>query len=344
MNDESNTKTYRALQATGAGRLELVDLPVRAPGAGEVRLRVEACGVCHTDVVTLQASFPGLELPRVPGHEVVGRIDALGAGVSDWKIGQRVGVGFLGGRCGRCNSCRSGDFVNCERQLLTGIHRDGGYAEVMLADQNGLVAIPSELSSVEAAPLLCAGVTTFNALTRSRARAGDLVAIQGIGGLGHLAVQYARRMGFHTVAVARGAEKADLAKALGAHVYIDSDAEDPAAALQALGGAQVVLSTVSNPTAMSQMLAGLGRRGQLMVVGAGPEPMPVSTFGLLFGERSIAGSNTGSPFNIEDSLKFSVLQEVRARIETVPLEDAARAYNRMLKNEARFRMVLTPSA
>lgn len=332
--------TYRAYQAIGGGKLELVERPVEPPPAGAVRIAVEACGVCHTDVLTIEGGFPGLVHPRVPGHEAVGRIDALGDGVARWAVGDRVGVGFLAGRCGVCLSCRRGDFVNCTNQGLTGIHRDGGYAEMMIASEHALAAIPDDLSATDAAPLQCAGVTTFNGLRKSIARPGALIAVQGVGGLGHLAVQYARNMGFRTAAIARGASKRALALSLGAHHYVDSAAEDPAAALQALGGAAVIVATASDPATFGPLLGGLAPRGQLIVVGAGQNPMSFHVGALLFGERTITGTNTGSPLDIEDALRFSLQQEVRAMIETVPFADAPAAYARMLANEARFRMVL----
>ncbi|WP_095987380.1 alcohol dehydrogenase [Cystobacter fuscus] len=334
--------TYRAVQALGGGRLELVERPLPRPGPGQVLLTVEACGICHTDALTVEGGFPGLEYPRVPGHEVVGHIAAVGERVAArWKVGQRVGVGFLSGRCGECESCRRGDFVNCASQPLTGIHFDGGYAEAMIADQHGLVAIPEEFSAVDAAPLLCAGVTTFNALRKSPARQGDLVVIQGIGGLGHLGIQFARHMGYRTVAIARGAGKKAMALELGAHHYIDSAAEDPAKALQALGGASVIVATASSPASMGPLLGGLKSQGRLVIVGAGAEPLQVPVTELLFGERSISGSNTGSPVEAEDMLNFSLLRDIRARIETLPLARAAEGYAKMMRNEARFRMVLT---
>src|SRR6267142_5037570 len=271
-------RTYKAVEVTRPGVFTLTQRRLTEPAAGKVRLRVEACGICHTDGGTVYNAFPGLTLPRVPGHEVVGRIDALGEGVSGWKIGQRVGVGFLGGHCGQCQSCRRGDFVNCTNQPISGAHFDGGYAEVMMAFPNGLVAIPDRLSSVDAAPLLCAGLTTFNALRRSAAIPGDLVAILGIGGLGHLGVQFAAHMGFKVVAVARGAEKEQLAKKLGAQHYIDSNAGDPAAALKALGGAQLILATASDSKSMSTLMGGLAPRGRMIVLGAAPEPIQVSPF------------------------------------------------------------------
>jgi propanol-preferring alcohol dehydrogenase len=335
-------ETYRAVQVTEPGRLALAELPLPTPGPGQVRVRVEACGVCHTDAVTVEGMMP-VDFPRVPGHEVVGRIDAVGDGVTDWAVGRRVGVGYLGGHCGQCARCRRGDFVNCLDQPLTGMHVDGGYAEALVVRESGLVAIPDELDSVEAAPLLCAGLTTFNALRNSGARAGDLVAVLGIGGLGHLGVQYARRMGFRVVAIARGAEKEALALELGAHLYIDSVAQDAAAELTKLGGARLILATASSAPAMSALIPGLAPGGELLVVGADAEPVRVATTDLLFGERSVRGALTGSSADNEDTLAFSVLQDVRARIEVVPLAEAPAAYARMMSNQARFRMVLDMS-
>jgi alcohol dehydrogenase, propanol-preferring len=338
----NDVETYRAVQAIEPGRFALAELPLPTPGPGQVRVRVEACGVCHSDAVTVEGWLP-VSFPRVPGHEVVGRIDGLGDGVTDWAVGQRVGVGYLGGQCGHCARCRRGDFVNCLEQPVTGMHVDGGYAEVLVARESGLVAIPEELDSVEAAPLLCAGLTTFNALRDSGARAGDLVAVLGIGGLGHLGLQYARRMGFRVVAIARGAEKEALALELGAHAYIDSVAQDATAELTRLGGARLILATASSAEAMSALIPGLAPGGDLVVVGADTEPIRVSTTDLLFGERSLDGSLTGSAADNEDTLAFSVLQDVRARIEVVPLDDAPAAYARMMSNQARFRMVLDMS-
>lgn len=337
-------QTYRAVQAIGGGKLELATLPMREPGAGEVRIRVEACGICHTDVLTVDGGYPGIAYPRVPGHEVVGRIDALGTGVQQWRVGQRVGIGFLGGSCGHCESCRRGDLINCRNQVLSGIHYDGGYAEVMIAKDRGLVSIPDDMSAIEAAPLLCAGVTTFNALRKSPALAGELVVIHGLGGLGHLAVQFARYMGFRTVVVARGADKAELAMKLGAHAYIDSEAENAAKALRKMGGASVVVATVSSTAAMAPLIGGLKPHGQLAVVGAGVEPLKVNVGDLIFGERSIIGINTGSPIEIEDTLGFSQLQNIRAMTEAFPLERVVEAYERMHGNKARFRVVLTMGA
>jgi D-arabinose 1-dehydrogenase-like Zn-dependent alcohol dehydrogenase len=337
------SQTYRAIQVSKPKELELVERAVIEPPPGKVRIRVEACGVCHSDAATVEGGvFPGMIYPRVPGHEAVGKIDAVGEGVLDWKVGQRVGVGFLGGHCGQCKLCRRGDFVNCQRQPFSGIHYDGGYAEVMIASQSGLAAIPDELSSADAAPLLCAGLTTYNALRNSPARPGDLVVVQGIGGLGHLGVQFAARMGFRVVAVARGAEKASLAKQLGAHHYIDSQAEDPVAILRSLGGANLVLATASNSKSMSVLIDGLAPRGQMIVVGIpdGSDPIEVRPAQLCFGSRSIEGALTGSAIDNEETLAFSALESIRPMIETVPLEKAADAYGRMLRNEARFRMVL----
>jgi alcohol dehydrogenase, propanol-preferring len=334
--------TYRAVRAVEPGRLELTELETPEPSPGQVRIRVEACGICHSDTATVEGLFP-ISFPRSPGHEVIGRIDAVGEGVTGWMAGQRVGVGYLGGHCGVCARCRRGDFVGCVNQEVTGVQHDGGYAEVMLARASGLVSVPDELSSVEAAPLLCAGLTTFNALRDSSARSGDLVAILGIGGLGHLGVQYARKMGFRTVAIARGAEKAQLAKELGAHIYLDSTTQDVAAELAALGGAQVILATASSAPAMSSAFTGLIPGGQMISVGYDTEPVEVGLADLLFAERSLVGSLTGSSADNEDTLAFSVLQDVRAKIEVVSLQDAPAGYARMLANQARFRVVIDMS-
>jgi alcohol dehydrogenase, propanol-preferring len=332
--------TYQAVQAVAPGRLELVRKPIRDPGPGEVRIRVEACGVCHSDSGTVDALFP-IDWPRVPGHEAVGRIDALGAHVQGWVVGQRVGVGFLGGSCGYCEYCRGGDLVNCRNQEFTGIHRDGGYAEMLIARASGLMSIPDDLSSVDAAPLLCAGITTFSALRNAPAKAGDLVAVLGIGGLGHLGVQYARQMGFEVAAIARGADKAELAKKLGAHHYIDSAATDPAAALQALGGAKVILVTASFGKTVAATFKGLRPGGVSIVLGVGPEPIEASSIDLIFGSRKLEGALTGDPATGDATLRFSALTGVSAMIETFPLEEAAAAYAKMLAGKARFRVVLT---
>jgi propanol-preferring alcohol dehydrogenase len=314
------------------------------PGPGQVRLRIEACGVCHSDSATVDGDFPGVSYPRVPGHEAVGRIDALGPGVQGWAVGQRVGVGFLAGYCGYCEFCRNGDLVNCRNQEYTGIHHDGGYAEVMLAKASGLVSIPKDLLSVDAAPLLCAGLTTFGALRNAPAKAGDLVAVLGIGGLGHLAVQYARHMGFEVAAIAQGANKAELAKKLGAHHYIDSAAVDPATALQELGGASVILITASGGKTVSASFKGLRPGGVSIDLGVGPEPIEVSATDLIFGSRRLEGALTGNPATGDATLRFSALSGVSAMIETIPLERAAEGYAKMMAGKARFRMVLTMGA
>jgi len=309
-------------------------------GPGKVRIRVEACGVCHSDSATVEALFP-IEWPRVPGHEVVGRIDALGSDVQGWAVGQRVGVGFLGGSCGYCEFCRNGDLVNCRNQEYTGIHHDGGYAEVMIAKSSGLMSIPDDLSSVDAAPLLCAGLTTFSALRSAPAKAGDLVAVLCIGGLGHLGVQYARHMGFEVAAIARGGDKVELARKLGAHHYIDSAATDPAEALQALGGAKVVLITASGGKTVAETFKGLRPGGVSILLGVGPEPIEVSGMDLVFGSRKLEGALTGDPATGDATLRFSALSGISAMIETVPLERAADAYAKMMAGKAHFRMVLT---
>lgn len=337
--------TYKAVEVTAPGTLRVVERPIHEPGAGQVRIRVEACGICHSDVLAVEGLLPNAEFPRVPGHEAVGRIDALGAGVTGgWKVGQRVGVGFLGGNCGQCAQCRRGDFVNRLHQQFTGTTNDGGYAEVMYAAASGLSAVPDELKSVDAAPLLCAGLTTFNALRNSRARAGDLVAVQGVGGLGHLAVQYARHMGFRVAAIARGQSKQELAVRLGAHHYIDSEATDPAKTLQQLGGATVILATASSSKSHSGLLGGLRPGGSVLVVGLDFGPIEIGSTDLVLGERSVDGSKTGSAQDGEDTLAFSVLQNIRPMIETAPLEQAADAYARMMQGKARFRMVLVTGA
>jgi len=331
--------TYRAIEVSRPGQFSEVSRPLLDPGPGQVRIRVEACGVCHSDSATVEGLFP-IDWPRVPGHEVVGRIDALGSGVQGWAVGQRVGVGFLGGSCGYCEFCRNGDLVNCRNQEFTGIHHDGGYAEVMVAKASGLVTIPDGMSSADTAPLLCAGLTTFNALRNAPATAGDLVAVLGIGGLGHLGVQYGRRMGFEVVAIGRGIESAELAKKLGAHHYIDSAATDPAAALQALGGAKVILITASGGRTVAATFKGLRPGGVSIDVGVGPEPIELTSMDLIFGERKVAGSLTGNPATGDATLRFSALSGVSAMIETVPLDQAAAAYAKMMAGQARFRMVL----
>lgn len=336
--------TYKAVEVYEPGKLRLVERPVPQPGTDQVRIRVESCGICHTDAATVMGIYPGLMLPRVPGHEVVGRIEALGAGVSQWKIGQRVGVGLIGGEDGVCEPCRRGDTVNCQNPVVLGVNVDGGYAEVMIAEARGLASVPEELNSAEAAPLLCAGVTTYNALRNAGLRAGDLVAIQGIGGLGHLGVQFARHMGFRTVAIGRGREKEKLAKDLGAHVYIDTAVDDAAAVLQRMGGARAILATATSGDAMGPLVSGLAARGKFIVVGVPQEPIQLNAFPLVFGGRSVYGSLTGTPIDSEDALAFSVLENIRPMIESVALEHAAEGYARMMEGKARFRMVLVTKA
>lgn len=332
----------RAVQVTSAnGPFELVERDVPEPAAGHVRIKIQACGVCHSDAFTKTGGFPGIRYPRVPGHEVVGIVDKVGDGVPGWRAGQRVGVGWHGGHCGHCASCRRGDFITCANGQIPGISYDGGYADYMIAPFEALAAIPDELKAAEAAPLLCAGITTYNALRNSGARSGDVVAVLGIGGLGHLGVQFAARMGCRTVAIARGADKGPLARKLGAHHYLDSVAQDFAAELQKLGGARVILSTVTASKAMSAAAAGLGVGGKLMVVGASPEPIEVSPLLLIGGRRSIQGWPSGTSSDSEDTLAFSTLSGIRPMIETMPLEKAPEAYERMMSGAARFRMVIT---
>jgi alcohol dehydrogenase/propanol-preferring alcohol dehydrogenase len=327
--------------ASAGGPLELVEREIPEPKRGEVRLRVEACGICHSDSFTKEGAFPGIEFPRAPGHEVAGRIDAVGEGVEGWSEGQRAAVGWHGGHCGHCDSCRRGDFVTCQiSPLVPGICYDGGYPYYIIAPAGAPAAIPDGLSAVDAGPLMCAGITTFNALRHSGAQPGDLVAILGIGGLGHLGVQFAAKMGFETVAIARGEDKGPLAKELGAHHYIDSTAEDPAKALTALGGAKVVLATVTSGKAMAATIDGLGIDGKLVVLGAA-DAIEVSPLQLIMARRSIAGWPSGRSIDSEDTLAFSMLQGVRPMNEVYPLERADEAYARMMSGDARFRVVLT---
>ena len=334
--------TYRAIEAYEPGRMRLVHRPIPEPGPGQVRIRVEACGICHTDFIVVEGvQVPGVTWPRVPGHEVVGRIEALGEGVRHWEMGKRVGVGLFGGECGHCEPCRRGDAIHCQNPVYVGLAVDGGYADILIAEARGLASVPDEISSDEAAPLLCAGVTTYNALRNAELRAGDLVAIQGVGGLGHLGIQYARKMGFKVVAIARGAEKEELAKNLGAHIYIDSVRENAAEALQKLGGAKAILATASNAESMGPLFPGLAARGRLIVAGSDGQNVSVNSMDLLFGGRVVAGTLTGTAIDEEDTLQFGALTDIHPMIETMPLEKAAEAYARMMNNEARFRMVLT---
>ena len=324
------------------GPLEMVEREIPEPGAGQVRIKVEACGICHSDSMTKEGLWPGIQYPRVPGHEIAGVVDAVGAAVAGWKEGQRVGVGWHGGHCGYCDSCRRGDFVTCQvAPQVPGIAYDGGYAEYMIAPASALAGIPEGLSAVDAGPLMCAGITTFNSLRNSGARPGDLVAILGIGGLGHLGIQFAAKMGFRTVAIARGMDKEPLARKLGAWSYIDSKTQDPAAELLKLGGAKVVLATVTSGDAMSATLGGLGVNGKLVILGAAAEPLQVPGIPLLLGRRSIMGWPSGSSIDSQDTLSFSLLTGVRAMNEVFPLERAAEAYEHMMSGKARFRAVLT---
>jgi len=323
------------------GPLELVEREIPQPSAGQVRIKVQACGVCHSDSVTKQGLFPNIQYPRVPGHEVIGSVDAIGSGVAGWSAGQRVGVGWHGGNCGYCDACRRGDAFACETEtLMTGVTSDGGYAEYMIAPATALARVPDDLSSVEAAPLMCAGITTFNALRNSGARPGEVVAVLGLGGLGHLGVQFAAKMGFETIAIARGQDKAPLARQLGAHHYIDSRAEDPAAALQKFGGAKVILATATSGAAMDAVQGGLAVRGTLLIVGV-PESLNIAPQLLIFGSRSITGWYSGTSIDSQQTLAFSALTGVRSMNEVYPLARAAEAYDRMMSGEARFRVVLT---
>jgi D-arabinose 1-dehydrogenase-like Zn-dependent alcohol dehydrogenase len=323
------------------GDFQIVEREIPKLGAGEVRIKVQACGVCHSDVLTKEGLWPGIQYPRVPGHEVAGIIDEVDAGVSEWKKGQRVGVGWHGGHDGTCLQCRRGDFGNCQNLKIAGISYDGGYQQYMLAPVEALTAIPETLSDAEAAPLLCAGITTFNALRHSGAFPGDLVAVQGIGGLGHLGIQFANKFGYKVAAIGRGSENAALAQKLGASVYIDSKSTNAAEALQKLGGARVILATAPNSKAMSELINGLGPNGKLMVVGATFDPIEVTPIQLISGSRTIQGWNSGTPADSEDTLRFAELTGVRPLIETYPLEKAAEAYARMMSGNAQFRVVLT---
>lgn len=335
-------KKMRVVQvARPKAPLEIVERDIPEPGAGTVRLKVEACGVCHSDSFTVEGSFPGIEYPRVPGHEVIGIVDALGAGVTEFAAGQRVGVGWSAGYDGTCDACRRGDFFACRMGRVTGISSDGGYAEYMIARSEALARVPEGLVPAEAAPLLDAGLTTFNALRNSGARAGDLVAVLGVGGLGHLGVQYAAKMGFRTVAIAPGRETESLAKELGAAHFIDNVERDPAAELQKLGGARAILATAPSAPAISAMLGGLGIHGRLIVVGVPAKPLEASVMTLIAGERSIEGWSSGTSIEAQDTLAFSQLAGVRSMNEFFPLERAAEAYARMMSGKMRFRGVLT---
>jgi alcohol dehydrogenase/propanol-preferring alcohol dehydrogenase len=335
----------RAVQVSEpGGDFELVEREVPTPGPGEALVRVHACGVCHSDMFAKEGGYPGVSHPLVPGHEIAGEISALGDGVKGWEVGQRVGVGWFGGNCGYCEWCRRGSLIDCENMEIPGVTADGGYADYVVVRATGLASMPDELSAAEAAPLLCAGITTFNALRRSNARGGDRVAVLGVGGLGHLAVQFAVKLGYETVAVARGAEKERLARKLGAHHYVDSTAGDPAQALLALGGVDLILSTVTSSDAMAALFGGLRPNGTLLVVGASMDPIAVPAAMLIGGSKTITGHASGTARDSEDTLNFSVLSGVRPMIETMALESAAQAYEKMMNGDARFRMVLTIGA
>ena len=334
------TMKVAQISKPGAG-FQVVERDIPNPGAGHVRIKVQACGVCHSDVLTVEGAWPGIQYPRVPGHEVAGIIDEVGAGVSVWKKGQRVGVGWHGGQDNTCPECRRGDFRNCRNLKIAGVSYDGGYEEYMVAPVEALVSIPDSLTDAEAAPLLCAGITTYNALRHSGAFPGDLVAIQGIGGLGHLGVQFANKFGYKVAAIGRGSENAALAKKLGASVYIDSKATNAAEALQKLGGAKVILATAPNSKAMSELIDGLGPNGKLMVIGATFDPIEVTPLQLIGGSKSTQGWAAGTPADSEDTLRFAELSGVRPMIENYPLEKAAEAYARMMSGKAEFRVVLT---
>ena len=325
------------------GNFEVVDRPTPQPGRGQVRIKVEACGICHSDALVKDGHWPGLQYPRVPGHEIAGRIDAVGQDVTQWKPGQRVGVGWHGGHCFKCDPCRRGDFVNCVNLQVTGIHFDGGYQEYMIVRAEAVALIPDDLPADEAAPLLCAGITVYNALRNSGARAGDLVAVQGIGGLGHLGIQYARQMGFRTVAIGRGGDKQPLAEKLGAREYIDTNNGSAAEALKKMGGAQVILATAPDSKSMSALVDGLGPNGTLMIVGAGMESLTITPLQLIMGRRSMRGWASGTARDSQDTLEFSAFSGVRPMIERYPLEKAAEGYNQMITGKARFRVVLTMS-
>jgi D-arabinose 1-dehydrogenase-like Zn-dependent alcohol dehydrogenase len=322
-------------------RLEFVETQMREPGPGSVRIRIEACGICHSDALTVNGLWPGIVFPRAPGHEIAGTIDALGDGITEWKRGDRVGVGWHGGHCGACDRCRRGDFITCRRLEIPGISYDGGYQEYATVPAVALARIPNELTAAEAAPLMCAGVTTYNALRHGPARPGDLVAILGIGGLGHLGVQYAAKMGFETVAIARGDDKKQLARDLGANHFIDSRSSDVGAELQRLGGAKVVLATVTSAKAMEPAVSGLAIDGQLLVVGASGEPLTLNATAMIGTRSGVRAWPSGTCVDSENAMNFSVLAGIRAYIETMPLERAQDAYDRMMSGAARFRMVLT---
>ena len=335
-----STKMKAAQISKAGGDWELIERDILEPGAEQVRVKVEACGICHSDALVKEGLWPGLQYPRVPGHEVAGHIDAIGDNVTSWTKGDRIGVGWHGGHCFVCKQCRRGDFAMCINRKVTGIDFDGGYAEYMIAPANALAAIPDELPADQAAPLMCAGVTVFNALRNSGARAGDVVAVHGIGGLGHLGVQYARRMGFTTVAINRGNDKQELARKLGAHHYIDATATDPAAELQKLGGASVILATAPNAQAISALVEGLSPSGKLLVPAAPAEPLTINVLSLIMGRRSVAGWYSGTANDSQDTMEFSALNDVQPMIEKYSLDRVAEAYEQMHSGKVRFRVVL----
>ncbi|MGA3324597.1 MAG: alcohol dehydrogenase [Terriglobia bacterium] len=330
--------------ARPGGPIELVEHEVPQPGFGEVLVRVQACGICHSDAFTKEGHWPGIKYPRVPGHEIAGVVDEVGGGVTGWRKGQRVGVGWYGGHCGHCPACRRGDFINCEYLPIPGITYDGGYEEYMVAPADALALLPDGISAEEAAPLLCAGITTYNALRHSGARPGDLVAIQGVGGLGHLGIQFANKFGYKVAAVSRGVDNAALARKLGAHHYIDSQASNPAEELKKLGGARVILATAPSGKAMTALVDGLGTDGKMVVVGASMEPIQVTPIQLIGGRKSLQGWPAGTSADSEDTLNFAVLSGVRPMIEKFPLDRAHEAYDRMMSGKAEYRVVLTMSA
>jgi D-arabinose 1-dehydrogenase-like Zn-dependent alcohol dehydrogenase len=322
------------------GNFEVVERPIPEPARNQVRIKVEACGICHSDALVKEGLWPGLPYPRIPGHEIAGRIDAIGPDVTPWKIGQRVGVGWHGGHCFICSYCRQGDFNNCENEKITALSFDGGYAEYMIAPAEAVAAIPENLPAADAAPLLCAGITVFNAMRNAGFRSGDTVAVQGIGGLGHLGIQYARRMGFRTIAIG-SADKAPLAEKLGAHQYIDSGSADPVAELKKLGGVNLIVATAPDSKSMSLLTSGLKRNGKLLVVGAGPDPLTITPVQFIFGRIMVQGWASGTAKDSEETMEFSALSGVRPMIEKYPLEKAAEAYDQMISGRARFRVVLT---
>jgi D-arabinose 1-dehydrogenase-like Zn-dependent alcohol dehydrogenase len=334
--------TMKAVQISHPkGDFEVVERPISEPARNQVRIKVEACGICHSDALVKEGLWPGLQYPRVPGHEIAGRIDAVSPDVQLWKTGQRVGVGWHGSHCFICSYCRRGDFINCENEKVTGINFDGGYSEYMIAPAEAVAAIPENLPAADAAPLLCAGITVFNAMRNAGIRSGDTVAVQGIGGLGHLGVQYARRMGFRTIAIGRGGDKAPLAEKLGAHQYIDTGNSDPVEELKKLGGAHLILATAPDSKSMSLLANGLARNGKLMVVGASTEPLNINPLQYIGGRITVQGWASGTAKDSEDTMQFSSLGGVRPMIEKFPLAKAAEAYDQMFSGRVRFRAVLT---